>query len=67
MNSTSKSVIGSRSEDLSIQDIGTVCLKFNVNDIINTLTLKNVFYISLIMYNIVIIKFLKIKNFSVAI
>ena len=67
INSTSKSVIGPRGEDLGIQGIGTVCLEFNVNSVINTLTLKNALYTSLIMYNIMTTKSLKVKDFSVAI
>ena len=67
INSTSKSAINSRDEDLSIQGIGTAHLKFNVNNVINTLTLKNALYIPLIMYNIMTIKPLKIKDFSVTI
>ena len=68
MKPTSESAIGSKGENLNIQGIiNTAHLKFNVNDIINTLTLKNALYISLIMYNILTIKPLKIKNFSVAI
>ena len=67
MKPTSKSVIGLRDEDLSIQNIGTVHLKFNVNDVINTLIFKNTLYTSLIMYNIVVIKPLRVKDFSVTI
>ena len=60
-------MIGPRDEDLNIQGIGTVHLEFNVNDVINTLTFKNIFYTSLIMYNIMTTEFLKTKDFSVAI
>ena len=67
MNSTSESVIGLRGEDLGIQGIGTVCLEFNVDDVINTLILKNTFYMPLIMYNIVATESLRTKDFSVAI
>ena len=67
MKSTSESVIGLRGEDLSIQGIGTVCLKFNVNSVINTLIFKNALYTPLIIYNIMIIKPLRVKNFSVTI
>ena len=67
MNPTSESAIGSRDEDLNIQGIGTVYLEFNINDVINTLTFKNALYTSLIMYNIITIKPLKVKDFSVAI
>ena len=67
MKPTSESVIGFRGEDLNIQDIDTVHLKFNVNDVINTLTLKNALYMLSIMYNIVTTKSLKVKNFSVTI
>ena len=67
MKSISKSVIGPRGEDLSIQGIDTACLEFNVNDVINTLTLKNALYTSLIMYNIIATESLRVKNFSVAI
>ena len=67
MNPTSKSVIGPRGEDLNIQGIDTVCLEFNVDDMINTLTLKNTLYTPLIMYNIVATESLRAKDFSVAI
>ena len=67
MNSTSKSAIGSRGEDLSIQGIGTVHLEFNVDSVINTLTLKNTLYMPLIMYNIMATEPLRAKNFSVTI
>ena len=67
MNSTSELVIGLKDEDLGIQGIGTVCLEFNVNDVINTLTLKNAFYTSSIMYNIMVTEPLRVKDFSIAI
>ena len=67
MNPTSKSVIDPRGEDLGIQGIGTVHLEFNVNRVINTLTLKNALYTPLIMYNIVATEPLRAKDFSVAI
>ena len=67
MNSTSESVIGSRGEDLGIHGIGTVCLEFNVNSVINTLTLKNALYMPLIMYNIMATEPLRAKDFSVTI
>ena len=67
MKSINESLIGSRNEDLNIQDINTVCLEFNIDDVINTLILKNAFYISLIMYNIMAIELLKVKDFSVII
>ena len=67
MKSTSESVIDSKSKNLSIQDISTVHLKFNINDVINTLIFKNALYISLIMYNIVATKSLRVKDFLVAI
>ena len=67
MKLTSKSVIGSRDEDLGIQDIGTVCLEFNVDDVINTLTLKNALYMPSIMYNIMATEPLRAKDFSVTI
>ena len=67
MKPTNESVIGLRGEDLGIQGIGTVYLKFNVNSVINILTLKNTFYTSSIMYNIMAIKSLRAKDFSVAI
>ena len=67
MKSTNESVIGPRGEDLSIQGISTVYLKFNVNNVINTLTFKNTFYMPSIMYNIVVTEPLRVKDFSVAI
>ena len=60
-------MIGFKGEDLSIQDINTVYLKFNINNEINTLILKNALYTLSIIYNIVIIKPLRIKDFSVII
>ena len=67
MNQTSKSVIGPRDEDLSIQGIGTVHLEFNIDSVINTLTFKNALYTSSIMYNIMATEPLKVKDFSVTI
>ena len=67
MKPTSESVIGSKDEDLGIQGIGTVHLEFNVDDVINTLIFKNALYTLLIIYNIVAIKPLRAKNFSVTI
>ena len=67
MKSTNKSAISPKGEDLGIQDIGTVHLKFNVNSVINTLTLKNALYTLSIMYNIIVIKSLRAKDFLVAI
>ena len=67
MKSTNESVIDSRDEDLGIQGIGTVCLEFNVNSVINILTVKNAFYMSLIMYNIIATESLRAKDFSVTI
>ena len=67
MNSTSKSAINPKGENLSIQGISTVHLEFNVNNIINTLILKNAFYTLLIMYNIMATESLKAKDFSVTI
>ena len=67
MKLTSKSAIDPKGEDLSIQGIGTAHLKFNVNDVINTLTLKNALYTPSIMYNIIATESLRVKNFSVTI
>ena len=67
MKSISESVIDFRNKNLNIQNINTVHLEFNVNNIINILTFKNALYTSLIIYNIMIIKPLKIKNFSIII
>ena len=67
INSTSELVINFKNKNLSIQSINTVHLKFNINNVINTLTFKNAFYMLLIIYNIMIIKPLRIKDFSVTI
>ena len=67
MNPTSKLVIDLKSKDLGIQGIGTVHLKFNVKNVINTLILKNALYMLLIMYNIITTEPLRAKNFSVTI
>ena len=67
MNPTSESAIGPRDEDLGIQGIGTAHLEFNINSVINTLTLKNALYTSLIMYNIMTTEPLRAKDFSVTI
>ena len=67
MNSTNKSVIDSKNEDLSIQGINTAHLEFNINNVINILILKNVLYMSSVMYNIMTTESLRVKNFSVTI
>ena len=67
MNLTSESVINLKNENLNIQSINIIYLEFNINNVINTLILKNAFYTSLIMYNIMTTEPLRVKNFSVAI
>ena len=67
LKSTNNVTVDFKSEDLSIQEIDTVCLQFNINRVINTLILHNVFYTSLIMFNIVSTESLKNKNFMIMI
>ena len=66
MKSTSELMIDSRGENLNIQGINRICLEFNVNSVINTLTFNNALYMSLIMYNMTT-ESLKTKDFSVII
>lgn len=64
---TSDVIISSKSEDLNIQKINIVYLQFDVNEVINTLTLHNTFYTLLIMFNIILTEFLKNKDFIIII
>ena len=67
LKSTNNVTVDFRSEDLSIQRIDTVHLQFNVNEVINILTLHNIFYTLLIMFNIIFTEFLKNKDFMIII
>ena len=59
--------VSSRGEDLNIQKISTVCLQFNVNEVINILILYNTLYTLLIIFNIISTEPLKNKNFMIII